>query len=124
MLNSWYIIINPTSGNGAAVKKWNKIKTYLAQFKIPFAHSFSSYSKHEEILVSEALKIGHRKIICVGGDGTLHHIINGIMTQKYAAISEIIVAVIPIGTGNDWVKTYKIPKNIKEAVAIISKGKF
>ena len=121
MLNSWYIIINPTSGNGAAVKKWNKIKAYLAQFNVSFVHSFSSYSKHEEILVAEALKIGHRKIISVGGDGTLHHIINGIMTQKNAAISEIIVAVIPIGTGNDWVKTYKIPKNIKEAVSIISK---
>ncbi|MBT8385665.1 MAG: acylglycerol kinase family protein, partial [Bacteroidia bacterium] len=100
MLNCWYIIINPTSGNGAAVKKWNKIKSHLTRLKIPFAHSFSSYSNHEEILVSEALKIGHRKIICVGGDGTLHHIINGIMTQNHAVISELIVGVIPIGTGN------------------------
>ena len=122
MLNSWYIIINPTSGNGAAVKKWNKIKSHLTWLKIPFAHSFSSYSKHEEILVSEALKIGHKKIISVGGDGTLHHIINGIMTQNHTVISEIIVGVIPIGTGNDWVKTYKIPKNIKKAVSIILKG--
>ena len=122
MLNSWYIIINPTSGNGAAVKKWDKIKIHLARLKIPFTHLFSSYSKHEEILVSEALKIGYRKIICVGGDGTLHHIINGIMTQNHVHISEIIVGVIPIGTGNDWVKTYKIPRNIKKAVSIILKG--
>ena len=121
MKNTWYIIINPTSGNAAANKKWNKIVAYLDFYKISYFASFSQYKHHESELVNDAIQKGYRKFISVGGDGTLHHIINGIMTQKLVEVAEIKVAVIPIGTGNDWVKTYRIPKNIKNAVSIIAK---
>ena len=121
MKNTWYIIINPTSGNAAASKKWKKIVTNLNLCKISYFFIFSEYKDHEEMLVNTAIQQGYRKFISVGGDGTLHHIVNGIMTQKHVELSELKIAVIPIGTGNDWVKTYKIPKNIKKAVSIISK---
>ena len=121
MKNTWYIIINPTSGNAAANKKWNKIVAYLDLYKISYFASFSQYKHHESKLVNDAIQKGYRKFISVGGDGTLHHIINGIMTQKLVEVAELKVAVIPIGTGNDWVKTYRIPKNIENAVSIIAK---
>ena len=121
MKNIWYIIINPTSGNAAANKKWNKIVTYLYLYKIPYFATFSQYKHHESELVNDAIQKGYRKFISVGGDGTLHHIVNGIMAQKLVEVAELKVAVIPIGTGNDWVKTYRIPKNIKNAVSIIAK---
>ncbi len=121
MKNTWYIIINPTSGNAAANKKWNKIVTYLDLYKISYFPTFSQYKHHESELVNDAIQKGYRKFISVGGDGTLHHIINGIMTQKLVEVAELKVAVIPIGTGNDWVKTYRIPKNIENAVSIIAK---
>jgi YegS/Rv2252/BmrU family lipid kinase len=57
----------------------------------------------------------------VGGDGTLHHIVNGLMQQTSVENKYLKLAVIPVGTGNDWVKTYNIPKNIKKAIAIIQK---
>ena len=124
MKNTWYIIINPTSGNAAAKKKWKKIVANLNLYKVPYDATFSQYKDHEEVLVNNAIKKGYRKFISVGGDGTLHHIINGIMTQKYVKVAELKIAVIPLGTGNDWVKTYKIPNNIKKAVSIIAKGNF
>ena len=121
MKNTWYIIINPTSGHAAAKKKWKKIVTYLNFYKISYFATFSQYKHHEEKLVNRAIQQGYRKFISVGGDGTLHQIVNGIMTQKHVELHELKIAVIPIGTGNDWVKTYKIPKNIKNAVSIIAK---
>lgn len=121
MKNTWYIIINPTSGNAAAKKKWKKIVAYLNFYKISYFATFSQYKHHEEKLVNRAIQEGYRKFISVGGDGTLHQIVNGIMTQKHVELNELKIAVIPIGTGNDWVKTYKIPKNIKKAVSIIAK---
>ena len=45
-------------------------------------------------------------LISVGGDGTLHHVVNGIMTQRYVKTSDITISVIPLGTGNDWIKNY------------------
>jgi len=121
MKNTWYIIINPTSGNNAAKKKWKKIVTYLDFYNISYFATFSQYKDHEGELVNDAIQKGYRKFISVGGDGTLHHIINGIMVQKIVEVAELKVAVIPIGTGNDWVKTYRIPKNIRNAVSIIAK---
>jgi len=121
MKNTWYIIINPTSGNASAKKKWKKIVTYLDFYNISYFATFSQYKDHEGELVYDAIQKGYRKFISVGGDGTLHHIVNGIMVQKLVEVAELKVAVIPIGTGNDWVKTYRIPKNIRNAVSIIAK---
>lgn len=121
MKNTWYIIINPTSGNNAAKKKWKKIVVYLDFYNISYFATFSQYKDHEGELVNDAIQNGYRKFISVGGDGTLHHIVNGIMVQKLVKVVELKVAVIPIGTGNDWVKTYRIPKNIRNAVSIIAK---
>ena len=123
MKNTWYIIANPTSGNGLVKKKWSKIISYLKHYKIAYDFTFSEYKNHEKELVYKALEKGYIKFISIGGDGTLHHIVNGFMTQKIINPLQLKVAVIPMGTGNDWVKTYKIPKNIEKAIAIISKEK-
>ena len=119
MENTWYIIANPTSGNGLVQRKWKSVITSLDHNNLVYQFTFSEYEHHEQELVHKALQKGFKKFISVGGDGTLHHIVNGIMTQKIIDSSLIKVAVIPMGTGNDWVKTYKIPKNIKKSITII-----
>ena len=119
MENTWYIIANPTSGSGLVQRKWKSVITSLDQHNLVYQFTFSEYEHHEQELVHRALEKGFKKFICVGGDGTLHHIVNGIMTQKFIDSSLIKVAIIPMGTGNDWVKTYKIPKNLKKSITII-----
>jgi YegS/Rv2252/BmrU family lipid kinase len=119
MINSWFLIANPTSGNGKFSKKWKEIQLQLKINAIDFSFAFTHYSKHEIELVQDAIQKGFRNIISVGGDGTLHHVVNGIMTQRYVNSFDITVSVIPIGTGNDWIKTYNVPKDIKKNIKII-----
>jgi YegS/Rv2252/BmrU family lipid kinase len=123
MYNSWFIIANPIAGNLNFSKQWKKIKQLFDNKKIHFSFAFSNYSEHEIKLVQNAIQKGFRNIISIGGDGTLHHIVNGIMLQKYVKASDITIGVIPLGTGNDWIKTYNIPNNIEKAINIISKKK-
>lgn len=123
MTNYWFLIVNPTSGNSNFQKKWLKIKQLLTINGIDFSYDFTLYSKHEVELVNNAIKKGFRNIMSVGGDGTLHHVVNGIMTQRYIKTSDITVAVLPIGTGNDWIKTYNIPKKIEKVIQIIKNNK-
>ncbi len=123
MKTDWFLIMNPTSGNGKSKKIWREISAELKKQHISFSFAFTDYSKHEEQLVETAIKNGFTKIISVGGDGTLHHVVNGIMKQKLVETNTIQLAVIPIGTGNDWVKTYNIPAKIENSIAIISKEK-
>ena len=118
---SWFIIANPTSGNRNFSKLWKEIQQLLKNKNLDYSFAFTQFSKHEIALVQNAIKIGFRNIMSIGGDGTLHHVVNGIMSQRYVKTSDITISVIPLGTGNDWVKTYNIPRDIKEAIEIIYK---
>ena len=119
---SWFVIINPTSGNGRSRLKWPIIEGLLKQYAFEFDYAFTEYPGHSKKLVQQAIKQNISNIISVGGDGTLHNIVNGIMAQSVVASKNIKVGVIPIGTGNDWVKTHKIPKDYERAIQIIKNG--
>lgn len=123
MKKTWFIIANPTSGNEKLSKKKKEIEHLLQTKNINFEFAITNEAKHEIELVYNAIKKGFKNFISVGGDGTLHNIVNGIMKQKIVKTSEITIGVIPLGTGNDWIKTYKIPNNIEKAISIISKEK-
>ncbi|MFK5880179.1 MAG: diacylglycerol kinase family lipid kinase [Flavobacteriaceae bacterium] len=119
MIDYWFVIINPTSGNGKSKKYISKILNIFKEEEVNFKYAITQYANHEFKIAQEEIKKGVKKIISVGGDGTLHNIINGIFNQSIIATSEIKIAVIPVGTGNDWVKNYGISKNIRKNIAII-----
>ena len=119
MINSWFIIVNPIAGNLKFSTVWKKIQLLLDVRKINYSFAVTLYSRHEVELVQNAIQKGFRNIISVGGDGTLHHVVNGIMIQRYVKSSDITIGVIPLGTGNDWIKTYNIPNNIEKAIELI-----
>ncbi len=119
MSKSWFIIANPTSGNRNFSKQWKEIQQLLNNKNIDYSFAFTQFSKHEIELVQNAIQKGFRNIISIGGDGTLHNVVNGIMLQRYVKTSDITIAVIPQGTGNDWIKTYNIPNDVEKAIEII-----
>lgn len=120
MNSKWFVIVNPTSGNGISKRLWPKIKKELLNQNFDFEVAFTQHKEHSKELVKNALSANFTKIISVGGDGSLHNIVNGIFksTTDYKSIK---LGVIPIGTGNDWVRSYKIPINYRKAIAIIKK---
>lgn len=123
MENRWFVIINPTSGNGAAKKKWPLIYKDLIKQKVSFDFYFTNYEKHSYQLIKQALDKGYKNLVCVGGDGTLHNMVNGVLRLKPNNINEIKICIIPIGTGNDWIKTFHTSKNYKIAIKTIIAGK-
>ncbi|SDW09162.1 lipid kinase, YegS/Rv2252/BmrU family [Lutibacter oricola] len=115
----WFVIVNPTSGNGISKKLWPKIKQELIAQQFNFEVAFTEHEEHSTELVQNAINNNFLKIISVGGDGSLHNIINGIFNSNITNYKSIKLGVIPIGTGNDWVKSYQIPINYKKAIEII-----
>lgn len=123
MNNHWFIIINPTSGNSKYKKHIPKLLALLKSNNIVFQYEVTEYQNHEVELVQNAISNGYKRIISVGGDGTLHNIVNGIMSQNLVNSTDIKVAVFPTGTGNDWVKTHGITNNIIKNITIIKQEK-
>ncbi|MBS9767937.1 MAG: diacylglycerol kinase family lipid kinase [Flavobacteriaceae bacterium] len=123
MLSKWFIIINPGAGNWTVEKEWNKIEKELKKQEISFDYEFIKRKGHSLEIVKKAMDRGYRKFICVGGDGSIHFAINAILKSGIEDISSIKFAIIPMGTGNDLVKTYGIPKDIKKNIEIIKQEK-
>jgi len=115
----WQIIINPSAGNGQAGKQWKIIQAALIKANIEFELHCSERSLHCTEIAQSLIEEGAKKLIGIGGDGTNHEIVNGLMQQKVIPSNEVMYGFIPVGTGNDWVKTHNIPRDITKAVAII-----
>lgn len=115
--------MNPTSGSFTGKRKWKQIAATFEAEQVPYDYEFTTKPQHEYELVVQGLEKGYRKFVSIGGDGTLHHVVNGLMQQKMVSLTDVKLAVIPLGTGNDWVKTYKIPKHITKSVQIIKAEK-
>jgi len=123
MAKPYFVIVNPTSGNGKSKRNWSKIQQLLIENNIEFIAEVTQFPSHSKALARKAILSGYRHIICVGGDGTVHNVINGIMSQTTCPSNTIHLGVIPIGTGNDWARSYDIPKNLSAAVKIIAKDR-
>lgn len=118
----WFVILNPHAGSGRGRKDQKEILKCLSKSDIRYKLAISEFPKHAIELTIEAIGAGFRHLIVTGGDGTLNEVVNGIFTQTSCSPDEITVGMIPVGTGNDWIKTFGIPNEYKAAVKIIKKG--
>lgn len=120
--NQWFVILNPHAGSGRGKKDQGEIRKSLTKSEIRFQMAISDYPKHTIQLTIQAITNGYRKLIVAGGDGTLNEAVNGVFSQTVCSPSEITMGVIPVGTGNDWIKTFGIPNNYLSAAKIIKSG--
>ena len=92
-------------------------------FKVARYHSLAADPETipPELTVT-AVREGYRRIIVVGGDGTLHEVVNGLFIQQEVCPDEVLVAVVAVGTGNDWVRTFGISNRYQDAAKAISEG--
>lgn len=111
------IIINPTSGSGNGKQVWQTISQELTARHISFSPHFSQYAGHPRLITHQLLQDIQNQstcIIVVGGDGTLHEVMTGLM--QTCQNDPIPVAYIPAGTGNDFARGYGIPRRPLEAL--------
>lgn len=121
--SSWIAVINPNAGGGRVAKEWPLLSNMLKDRGFSFEEVFTTHRYHAVELVIYSLKRGFRNFISVGGDGTLHEIVNGIFHQKEVPVSEITLAVLPAGSANDWTRMYRIPKDYDKAIETVLEGR-
>ena len=123
--DTWFAIVNPIAGYGRALDDLPTISKLLRDHDVDYELVFTEHKYHATQLTVEAVRRGYRKIIVMGGDGTLHEVVNGIFIQQEVATDQILVAVIAVGTGNDWIRMYGIPRKYSEAInAIVESHSF
>lgn len=73
-------------------------------------------------LAREAALSSARWVIAVGGDGTVHEVVNGLMSVPAAQRQQLVLGVLPSGTGNDFVRTLGSGRHSDDLLALIAAG--
>lgn len=112
----FHLIVNPKSGA-------RRTKKQIATIQSVFADCGKECILHETHYAGEAREIAQRltqedieaKIVVLGGDGTLHEVLNGVVDPTKCSLG-----LIPSGTGNDFAAAIGLPKKVKEAARLIA----
>lgn len=129
---TWLAVVNLHAGSGKTASLWREAEQLLVKMGICHDNKYTDYKYHAAGIAYRAAAKGFRRFIAVGGDGTIHEVLEGIMkyvgesagTVRSARISDFTLAVIPIGSGNDWIRIHGIHYNMEETVSLIRSESF
>jgi len=96
------VIYNPAAGRGRAIKHWPEVERALIESGVEFDVVATS-APLEAVLLAEKAPEEYSAVIAVGGDGTVHEVVNGLLRASSEG-ETIALGVIPLGNGDDFAK--------------------
>jgi diacylglycerol kinase (ATP) len=102
----WLLLSNPTSGGGKGRKYLHIIKEFLDEMNLSYRDITSSSYESASIALKKSLHDEDGNItgvIVIGGDGMVH------LAVQQLAKTNIPLALIPAGTGNDFARSLNLP---------------
>jgi len=120
-----HLVVNPISARGRTGHRWETIRDLVKQYYREFKFVFTEHPKQATDIVRELLRDGFDLIIGVGGDGTLNEIANGFLEgSEHRPINiDASLGMIPSGTGSDFVRGMKIPRDLRTSIERIKLGR-
>ncbi|NMB53759.1 MAG: diacylglycerol kinase family lipid kinase [Leptolinea sp.] len=78
------------------------------------------YPGHASEIAAKAAAHGYKTVVALGGDGTIHEVINGLMEAPVEKRPKL--GIVPVGSGNDFATTMNIPRNSEDAMRRVFSG--
>lgn len=120
-MTTWALIANKFAGTRSTKNFWKKMDEKFAKVGITVEYFFTERVGHARELAVDVLKKGYIRLAVMGGDGTFSEVIDGLMKSK-ENLSNILVGLIPFGTGNDWGRYWKLDRNIDKSISVLANG--
>ncbi len=116
------LILNPMADMGRAWNVARTLRPIVNEYKGGKVDwSGTVYPGHAMELAKQAGEEGYDLVVALGGDGTVHEIVNGLMQVE--AARRPALGVVPIGSGNDFAYVNKIPVDSpSQAMALALNG--
>jgi len=117
------VILNPYSNRWETGRRIPEIESCLRKADIDFILQPTEHPGHGIELARGAVQAGNTPLIAVGGDGSLNEVVNGLLqVTPPGDIPAGPIGLIPLGTANDLTDYLGIPRDLWEAVRVISNG--
>ncbi|MCD5408956.1 diacylglycerol kinase family lipid kinase [Candidatus Bipolaricaulota bacterium] len=103
------VILNPTADRGEAGRREPELRAALEEAGLAFELVRTEAPGHASELAREAVRAGVALVVAAGGDGTVNEVAQGLVG------TEVPLGILPIGSGNDYVRALGIPRDLRAA---------
>lgn len=112
-----FLIVNLIAGQGRCKAAFPRVQAALERRRIAYDLHYTNEPMEAVDVAKMGIEAGFTRIVAMGGDGTVNEVANGLLG------SNATLAVIPAGTGNDFVRMLGIPADPLQAVQLLTKAK-
>jgi diacylglycerol kinase (ATP) len=135
------LVVNPNSSSGLTGKGWNELYSEIKQaLGVSVKVALTKKAGDGTVLARKFLKQGFKKVVAIGGDGTLNEVANGFFEDPVGINSnnidtsagfpplkpinpDAIMGVVPAGTRNVLAKSLGLPEGITNCCTAFHLGK-
>jgi diacylglycerol kinase (ATP) len=115
----WRVMVNPAAADGRTGRRWKAREPLLRRILPDFEVYFTEGPGHAVVLGRRAAEEGVPVLAVHGGDGTINEAVNGLLSVEGPLPA---LAVLPGGTGADWVRSSGIPHSLAAAAHVARNG--
>jgi len=112
----FFLIVNLIAGHGRCKALFPKVKEELDRRGIAYELHYTNEPQEATDVAKWGIDAGCRRIVAMGGDGTVNEVTNGLIGR------DAVLAVIPAGTGNDFIRMLGIPADPFDALSVLTEG--
>jgi YegS/Rv2252/BmrU family lipid kinase len=109
------VIVNPHAGRGRVAEEIPELERTLRSRKLPYTLHRTEGPGDATRIAREALEAGGRYVVAVGGDGTAHEVVNGMIEDDKPVHPESVLGIVAAGSGSDLARTFALPGDASRA---------
>jgi YegS/Rv2252/BmrU family lipid kinase len=109
------LIANPNAGRGQVDKALPRIESVLTSENLGYRIVRTTHPGHATEAARQALLNGERYLVAVGGDGTVHEVVNGMVSDGGPLAADAVLGVVAAGSGSDFVRSFGLPSDVVRA---------
>ena len=109
------LIANPNAGRGAVSRALPRVVSVLRSKNLAYRIVRTTHPGHATEAARQALSDGERYLVAVGGDGTVHEVVNGMVRDGGPVAADAVLGVVAAGSGCDFVRSFGLPGDAAQA---------
>ncbi len=112
------VIGNPRAGRGCVARRWDELLDRMRAAGLDPDGRLTERPGHATELARKGRSEGRELMVAVGGDGTVHEVVNGLLADGLARPAEVLPALglVPAGSGCDYARTFGVPSAFGDAI--------
>jgi YegS/Rv2252/BmrU family lipid kinase len=109
------LIANPRAGKGRVDNALPRVERVLTSENLRYRVVRTTHQGHATEAARQALRGGERYLVAVGGDGTVHEVVNGMIEDGRPLAPDAVLGVVSAGSGGDFVRSFGLPPDAEQA---------